>query len=197
VTRRSRRWPVSGLAVASLLFGSQGCQAGPDDQPPVGARFGSPIRVLADNSASLGIPRVTRSPVVVAWVMVCLDGDRPQRIEDVRAVGAKHVRVTDFALRDNPAWPGGDTWTGGDVELDWHVDLDEAGFDRDDKTVTLPCDDPGGASHQLGIELQRTGPQPGVVKSFEVVWRGGSAPMPFTVLLCPLARAWHCKDARE
>ena len=186
----------ASLAALLVLATTQGCQADGPDLLPIGGQGSSQIRVLAAHGATLGIPRVPREkPVVVGWVNVCLVGDQPQRIERVRAVGSEHARVVDFALRDNPLWDDGETYTGRDVEFDWPHGLEQAGFDRAAKTVTLACDERSGRAHQLGIEIEVTGPDKtvGVIESFEVEWSGGRAPLPLTVLLCPFATAY---DAR-
>lgn len=152
------------------------------------ATRGGPSIVQPEGGAWLGIPRVTPGQVIViGGNTVCLDEPGEVPLESVTAVEPNGVEVLDFAVRDNPGWAEGDTF-GPARELTTRGDLLAAGFDPDQKTLTLECDEQSGRGHEIGVEFRApVDGRVGMVSGFDAraAGDGGQARINFGVVFCP------------
>ncbi len=173
------------LALSAVLL-LAGC-AGSDDPGSDGPR----LRMAADGDSGfgLGIPGAgANEPWVIQGLIVCLDGEGTAELQEIRTVDSD-LEVTDFALRDNPLWPGGDTF-GVRPRTDRRGSLTDAGFDPRGKVASLGCSGAGsGRGHELAIQLSHPESTPVGSVAFEVVYESGgdqrTLMIPMQLALCP------------
>jgi hypothetical protein len=115
-------------------------------------------------------------------MVVCLDRPGSVTIDQVRPQSPTGgFTVTDFALRENPAWHSKDQLA------EARGQLPAVGF-RGARTANLACDDATGRGHELGVQITKTGQGNATSRGFMVAWHGkgrrGRLDVPLAVVLC-------------